>query len=128
MQIMTPYFKFNPQIQLKESSFYTSIYSDTNVKGLLVLNNRFFRLNPIIKLYSNKIYKQLPGGFNSILIGNKKAICNILSNHPLLKTQLVEKKIIEQNVCYSMESLKSVCSLIFYIVLNNYILFYQQVI
>jgi hypothetical protein len=27
-----------------------------------------------------------------------------------------------------MESLKSVCSLIFYIVLNNYILFYQQVI
>lgn len=119
---MTPFYKFSPQIQLKEYLFYKKLTDYHSIKKLYILNKKQFCLTPYLKLHTRYFVKKLPGGLNSLLLVNSK-----LENEPQVidQTSILLKKSIKFNEFQTYDLILDVTSIIFFISLSNYVIFYN---
>lgn len=125
--IFSPYFKFFPQINIKDSIFNNLLVDQSIYKRLLFLNNRFFTTSSYLKLYTKSFRRKLPGGLNTVFIFKDRH--RLISDLDIssLKHMIIEKKTIKNVNDYCMSTLFYSLNFIFYICLSNYVALYNQI-
>lgn len=119
---MTPFYKFSPQIQLKEYLFYKKLNEYNSIKMLYILNKKQFCLTSYLKVHTRYFTKKLPGGLNSLLLVNSKLESEL---HVIDQTSILLKKSIKFNELQTYNLILETTSIIFFISLSNYVIFYN---
>jgi hypothetical protein len=123
ISIITPFYKFLPQIQLKDYLFYKYLTDHNKNKKLYILNKKQFCITASLKLYTKYFRKVLPGGLNSFFLST-----NNTDVSPLIDpTSVLQKKFINFTNLDTYTLLLDIISIIFLISLSNYILFYSTI-
>lgn len=125
ISVLTPFYTFLPQIQLKEFLFYKHLSNYTNIKKLHILNKRQFCISPYLKVKTKYFTKVLPGGLNSLILCDNSHIDFLSLIDP---TSLTLKKVINFPNNYINSLLLSELNIIFLISLYNYTAFYKVII
>jgi len=122
--ILLPFYKFSPQIQLKEYLFYKSLPNHTTIKKLYILNKKQFSITPCLILHTRYFRKFLPGGLNSLILFNNNKSEDVSS---LDVSSVVQKKVVMYTNIYIYNVLLESINVIFFVSLSNYILFYNTI-
>ena len=120
--IISPFYKFYPQIQLKDYLFYKNLSELNLIKKLYILNKKQFYITSYLKLYSRFFYKSLPGGLNSLFLYTNN------SNEALPtidQTSILLKKITQFECLQNTFLVFKILDFVFILALGNYMSFYN---
>jgi len=126
--ILTPFYRFTPQIQLKEYIFYKNLGEKPHLKQLLLINKKRFTLTPFLAFKSKSFIKQLPGGLNGFFLTSDNKPQHNLEDLAFFQTSVMYKLTINKLSIFDFNCLLYTLNSLFFISLSNYSLLYQQFI